>query len=35
VNGDICRYATPAQIERHLARIEEQQRFDRQSLIES
>jgi hypothetical protein len=35
-NGEsLVRFATPDRVHRHLARIEEEQRFDRQSLIES
>jgi hypothetical protein len=29
-NGEICRFATPDQVHKYLARIEEQQRFERQ-----
>jgi hypothetical protein len=35
VNGDICRYATPAQIHKHLSRIEEEARHQRQLVNES
>jgi hypothetical protein len=31
VNGDICRYATPDQITRHLCRIEEEARHQRKA----